>query len=457
MKKIFLILLLITAAVAQAQSPVKGYWQGWIHITANDSLTMGMYVTEYDDSLQVELDSPDQYSVGIKTDAATFSDNLITWKQKSLYASYKGTYNPETQTIEGKFTQGGKSLPLTFYRGYERTVINRPQEPQPPYPYEETEIVLKDRKNQYNLVTGTLTLPKEQPKALVILVSGSGWQDRDETIFGHKPFKVIADDLTRKGYAVFRYDDLPTAVFINATTYDFADAVQLIMDSLSQLPRLKDVPVGLAGHSEGSLVSFITAAKDKRVQFIISLSGVAQEMTDVLMYQIRVLSSGDPQVEQVMKVSEGMYQAVRKSPSPAAARENVAKVWDSYANKMTPEEQKMNKMTVMDKVAAIQNLCTPWFYELLKYQPKQSLKKIQCPVLAIGGTKDTQVEAKSNLPLMEKYLPKNPSHQFVTIESANHLLQICETGQLEEYAKIEQTISPEVLTIISEWLSKIVK
>ena len=217
-----------------------------------------------------------------------------------------------TATFQGECVQHKIHLPCTLARGATRKVFRRPQTPTPPYPYHTEDITFKNRAGKYPLILGTLTLPDSTPKALVILISGSGWQDRDESICGHKPFAVLADTLTKAGYATFRYDDLPSAVFRKSPTYDFADAVKLILDSLSLRPDLKYVKTGLLGHSEGSLVAFMVAAEDPRIQFTIHLGGVAQPFDEILLYQNIALSKAsntlsDKQIEYSTKINKDIY------------------------------------------------------------------------------------------------------------------------------------------------------
>lgn len=465
MKKILILSIFVNSIFiicAQNINPVIfGYWQGKVSISASDSLTVGLNISQIGDSVSVELDSPDQYVTGIPASHFEFKDSLISWKIVSLSASYKGTLSSSKHQMIGKFTQRGASMPLTLTKSGNRLVINRPQEPKPPYPYKEEEIRLWDKNHRYYLINGTLTTPTGPAKALVILITGSGWQDRDETIFGHKPFKVIADNLTRQGYAVFRYDDFPPAIMQKSTTLDFKDGVRLIMDTMLKRTEFQHIPTGLLGHSEGSLVAFITAAEDKRVDFVISLSGVGQPMKDILLYQLaaieRTNDAGgmkltDNEIANSVLISGKLYDVVIKAKTPEQAKTAYSKYWDKYTADIPEATKQRLNLTKENKIQSMNELCSPWFFTILHLNPKDYLKKMTCPVLAIGGSKDLQVEAKSNLQLMQEYLKKNTDNQFITVESANHLLQICNTGNPSEYGKIEQTIAPQVLEVIDKWM-----
>lgn len=458
MKNIFISISILLCSFTCWAQDISGYWQGHLHISSNDSLAVGIFVKQ-GDSLLIELDSPDQYVIGISAAQVSFSDSVLKWKAPSVNASFTGKLSDDGLRIEGTFTQGSK-LPLTLKRGHERTTLNRPQTPLPPFPYSEEEIRFKDKEGKYVLINGTLTMPQQQPRALVILLTGSGWQNRDEELFAHKPFFVIADHLTRLGYAVFRYDDFPQAVFAKSTTFDFADGVTLILDSFARRSDLQTLKTGLLGHSEGSLVAEIVAARDERISFIINLGGVAQDIPDVMLYQIRATNTADStmteaEIDNTVALSRQLYQALYKSKNRDKAFNTLTKIWDKQAATLTPEEQVRYGVTPKRKLAVLQQICSPWFYTFFHFSPSSYLKKIKCPVLAIGGEKDLQVDAVTNNALFKQYLPKNAHHKFIVEPAANHLLQPCTTGSPDEYGHIEITIKPEVLQTIGEWLETV--
>ena len=449
--KITFMLLLLTCTLS-AQN-IDGYWEGMLRISSADSLRLGMFVDMSGDTLHVELDSPDQYALGMAAENISYEGDTLSWRMKSIGASYTGVYDGTRFT--GTFTQNRQHFPLTLERGHERTVMRRPQTPQAPFPYLCEELHFRSRDGGVPLINGDLTMPESRkPTALYILISGSGWQDRDESIAGHKPFLVIADHLTRTGNAaVFRYDDFPPAVFRKSTTFDFADGVQLIMDSLLVRPELAELPVYLLGHSEGSIVAFIVAAKDRRVSGIVTLGGVAQPMHKVLLYQLRAISEANhelspAEIDNSFRISEELYSLVRKSKTPQEAAKLIGAFWDEQCAKLTPEEQKRYNMTMTGKITAIQQLTSPWFFTFFHFDPKKHIKKVHCPVIAINGEKDLQVDAVANQTLMRRYLSKKWPHQFHIIPSANHLLQTCTTGSPDEYGAIEETICPGVLELI---------
>ena len=282
MKHLLNLLLLTIAATLSAQN-LSGYWEGKIGITKTDSLTVGLQIDYQGDTLYAELDSPDQYFTGQPVSGLTFADSAIAFRVPDFGLNYEGTLSADGQRFTGTCTQYGRKFDCTLSLGATRKFFPRPQTPTPPYPYRTEEVHFRDRSGKKPLINGTLTLPQGQPKGLIIFISGSGWQDRDESLFAHKPFAVIADTLTKAGFATYRYDDFPAAIFRKSTTYDFADGVRLILDSLLQRVELQGLEVGLLGHSEGSLVASMVAADDKRIAFTIHLGGVAQPRRALLL------------------------------------------------------------------------------------------------------------------------------------------------------------------------------
>ncbi len=453
--KLFSIILCISIVSVAFSQSIDGYWEGTVSLPGNTSLRIGFSISQKD-SLHVEMDSPDQYVTGIATQNVSFQDSILKIGIPSINASFNGKLSAEGD-ISGTFRQGMK-LPLTLTRGHERLVLSRPQTPQEPFPYLTEDLVFKSRDNKYDLINGTLTLPEDgKPTALYILISGSGWQNRDEDILGHKPFAVIADHLTRnKAAAVFRYDDYPASLFAKSTTLDFADGVQLIIDSLSLRPELAGLPITLIGHSEGSLVAYIAAYKDNRISKIITLGGVAQPIREVLNYQIRAIAETENQyspdeINLTASISDKLYKAVEKSKTREQATKKIAKILDNETAKLSLEEQQRYNLTPTNKLSTIQQLCSPWFFTLFHLNPKDYITQLHCPIFAINGEKDLQVEAEANQLLMRQYLPKDQKFSAYKVPNANHLLQPCTSGAPGEYGKIETTILPEVLQKIAEF------
>ena len=454
---LFSILFLCAACTLPAQN-LSGYWEGKIGITKTDSLTIGLQIDYQGDTLYAELDSPDQYFTGQPVSKVSFKDSVLSFRVPEFGLSYNGSLSADGRSFDGICTQHGQKFGCRLSQGAQRKSFPRPQTPVPPYPYRTEEVNFRDRDGKRGLVYGTLTMPKEQPKGLVIFISGSGWQDRDETICAHHPFAVIADTLTKAGFATYRFDDLPTAIFRKSTTFDFADAVQLILDSLLQRTDLQNVKVGLLGHSEGSLVATIVASKDKRVGFTIHLGGVAQPFDEILLYQSEAINraSGklsEKEISNSVAINRQIYEGITKSKSKEEALERIGKIWDELSSQLTEDERQKYNMTPEGKFTMIQTFSSPWFYTLFHIDVDKYLKKCKkTPILAISGEKDLQIDAVYTLNNINKYLDKGVYHQENLILGANHLLQPCTTGSPDEYGHIETTIAPEVLEIIVHWL-----
>ena len=440
-----------------AAQDIPGYWEGKIGITKKDSLTVGLQLEYRADTLYAELDSPDQYFTGQPVTDLQFADSVLSFCVPEFKLSYEGRISPDGQRFTGICTQYGKHFECILSLGAQRKSFPRPQTPVPPYPYRMEEVNFRDRDGKKPLIYGTLTLPKEQPKGLVIFISGSGWQDRDESLYAHKPFAVIADTLTKAGFATYRYDDFPSAIFRKSTTYDFADGVRLILDSLLQREDLQNLKIGLLGHSEGSLVASIVAADDKRVGFTIHLGGIAQPFEEILLYQSEAIfrASGtltDKEIENSIAINRHIYDIFKKSKNNEEAVDKISQYWDHLSTQLTEDEKQKYNITPTGRLSMIQTFSSPWFYTLFQIDPKKYLKKIKTPVLAIAGEKDLQVEGIQTFINMQRYLKTNPQNEFHPMPGLNHLLQPCTTGSPDEYGNIETTIAPEVLDIIVHWL-----
>ena len=460
MKKILFCLLtllcVLPLSVSAQMKALIGLWQGKMAV-GGDSLTLVLVVERQGDSLNVVLDSPDQYVTDIKVDECFFVNDTLRFSVRDLNAAYVGRY--DGQRIKGRFTQYGRRMKLNLSPATERRLFPRPQEPLPPYPYREVELSFP-----YDIalppINGTLTLPTDAaPAAVVIMLTGSGRQDRDETIFRHKPFKVIADYLTRRGFAVFRYDDPPYSTFAKQTTFDFARQAQVVFDTLSARPELAGVPVGFLGHSEGGMVAWIAAATQSKTAFVISLAGMGTSISEILLYQNRAIGEkaglSVAQLRSNDHLNSSIYEIVEKAKTPEAAGKKLDAFFKNYTKKMTEEQRKAAHLTDIEMAAIRAQVISPWMFTLFHIQPVDYLRQVRCPVLALNGDRDLQVEAAANLAGIKAGLLKSPSVTFRTLPGLNHLMQECETGTVKEYGEIEQTMSPQVLERIGEWLDGI--
>lgn len=458
----FLSFFLFFGTQLNAQSiTTEKSWEGTLKISDKDSLKLVLTLNFQNDSLiGAEFDSPDQFVYGIKTSSSKIKNDTLKVVSKQISAHFIAVLN-ESGAYEGVFTQRNSKKKLLLIPITERPTLKRPQEPKPPYDYIESELIIKDRFGA-PLIKGTLTFPSKPLKGTVVLITGSGWQDRDETIFGHKPFKVIADYLTNAGYAVYRYDDRGSALFEKSTTFDFVSDVQLIVNYFKNDSKHNSQKIGLLGHSEGGLVAFMAAAENPKIDFIISLAGCGEQFSKIILYQAEIFAKAegftDEEVKETLEISSKIYKMLSKVDSSAVAAAKFKEIVADYSKKMTPEQRIKYKLTDSDVLSQIGTITSPWFMNIFKIKPENYLQKIECPVYALNGEKDLQVNYATNLPIIKKYISKkSPLNKVESFPNLNHLFQECETGLLDEYGKIEQTISPKVLESILLWMDTVCK
>ena len=451
MKNFILPFTLLISFYSFAQ--IEGTWNGAIEIPGN-KLPFVVHITKENGELKATSDSPNQNAYGLEMSSIRFENNTLHLSQDQMRMTYEGTLTDQ-QNIMGTFKQGTYSFPLNLTKGALK--INRPQEPKAPFTYNADDITFENKKAGIKLA-GTLTSPKEKGKyPAVILVSGSGPQDRDETIMGHKPFLLLADYLTQNGYVVLRYDDRGVANsegdFSDATTSDFATDTEAAVEFLKKQKNIDPKKIGILGHSEGALVAQIIAAKTKDVAFIISMAGPAVEIDKLMITQKAEMerASGIPELAIKMneKVFGDVYKILKKdSTNQEAKNEIVAYLKNDPVYKNVSEKEIQSLVNqVLDK----------WFRAFISYNPKENLSKISSKVLALNGEKDLQVLAKENLEGWKNGLLHNKNVTVKSYPDLNHMFQKANTGLIDEYGTIETTIEPFVLEDIVNWLNENVK
>ena len=413
---ILTLLFALVALTGQAQvnptTALLGSWSGKLKVGAM-SLTLVLHLEQAEGYVVATLDSPDQGAKGIPAFKEFLSDDSIAVKIESIGMTYRARL--KEGKLDGTFMQNGIKIPLELTKGV--VEAKRPQCPQPPYPYTTEEVTFCNEADGATLA-GTLTWPtgydpksKKKP-AVVLFVSGSGQQNRDEEVFNHKPFLVIADYLARQGIATLRYDDRATGKSVggevkNATSADFMRDAAAGLDYLRS--RKAFGKVGIIGHSEGGLIAFMLGAKQK-TDFIVSLAGPGVKGDTLLAAQAnRILTlSGQPANMTVKKCRQ---------------QETVQQI--------------------------------PWLQWYIDYDPSDDIRKTRCPVFALNGDRDCQVISSLNLTAIQRLLPASKKNLTKEYPDLNHLFQHCTTGLATEYGQIEETISPEVLQDIAEWINSI--
>ncbi|WP_297033773.1 alpha/beta hydrolase [Prevotella sp.] len=427
MKALRTLTSVVFAMMAFAANAQEGTWNGELNVMGNKVPLVFNFSTN-----GCTIDSPSQGVNGIQAEKTVKDDGTISVKVGMIGATFEGKMTDGE--IKGTYVQNGFQLPLTLKPG--KQVVKRPQTPVPPFPYKEEGVSFTNAQYTFN---GTLTLPENYSKntPVVLMVTGSGQQNRDEELFSHKPFAVIADALARQGIASLRYDDRgwgdKSVNFADFTTDDFRQ------DAAAALPLLRKRfnKVGILGHSEGGTIAMMLAAEGK-ADFIVSLAGMAISGKETLIMQNRQAMSaiGLPK-ETVDSYCNSISKALDEIASGKKASEiNIDDV-----------PQALKPITIK----ALQQADTPYIRHFLTVDVGKLLPEIKCPVLALNGTKDTQVDCDANTTRIEKGLA-NCKHSIKKIDGVNHLFQHCNTGIVTEYQQIEETISPEVLQEVAKWI-----
>ncbi len=460
---LIIVLLIINTLNTEAQSDKKalaGTWLGNLEVAAvNLRLVFNISFNDRD-SLTATLDSPDQGAKDIPLGKVTLTSDSLHIDAPLLLGRYTGKFLSDT-TITGIWTQSGQSFPVNLQKLPASFILTRPQEPQPPFPYHSEEVIIPNKK--FNIfLSGTLTIPEgEGPFPAAILITGSGAQNRDEAIMGHKPFLVIADYLTRNGIAVLRYDDRGVGKsqgnYTDATTADLATDAAAALLFLKEHSKIDPSAIGLIGHSEGGLIACITGASNPDIAFIISLAGTGVKGEQIFFRQqadiARLSGAREEAIKQAAKTNRKLYNIVKKEKDDLVAEEKVMVKYVKILKKQKKSSREIeNSVDQLQRTFGAQ--VYPWFRFFLITDPADYWKKVKCPVLALNGEKDTQIAADVNLTAIEKALRSGGNTNIRTIKfpGLNHLFQHCRSGLPAEYGKIEETISPEVLEAMASWI-----
>ena len=414
-------------------------------------MEMAFNIKAAENGYSATLEVPAQGAFDVPVDKTVFQDNHLQMTLSAMGASYSGTLKGEA--IEGEFTQHGMAFPLNLARGEKEAPKARPQDPQMPFNYRAEEVTFTNKK-EGNTLAGTLTIPEgDGPFPALVLVSGSGQQNRDEELMNHRPFWVIADYLSRRGVAVLRYDDRgmggSTGEVLNANSLDFSYDAEAAFDFLLNRKEINASQVGILGHSEGGIINFMVAERRPEVAFLVSLAGPAVNGIEVLKEQQAAILRAQGMTEEMVKFSGNanaqMFDIIEASNDRVEADTLLRQLLKGWGYNEELTEQTVGQMA------------SPWMYYFLKYDPTDAIVKTNCPALLLNGSKDLQVLASQNLPAYEKIIAEHGKTNLTLREmpDLNHLFQHCETGSPTEYVEIEETISPEVLEAIVEFVKGI--
>ena len=440
---------------------ITGSWLGELEIPNTAKLRMGITIIKTTgNSYKAVLNIIDQATGDIPCDEVIHKNDSVIIRINGLGIEIAGIIDPQHKSIMSEFRQRGGIFPVLFSRVDKLPELSRPQEPKKPYPYNEENVVFENKKAGIKLA-GTLTFPKSKTRIpAVILVTGSGQQDRNEEIGRHKPFWIIADYLTRHGIAVLRVDDRgiggSTGNFDLSTTGDFAEDALAGITFLKSRQEINPKKIGIIGHSEGGMIAPLAASMSSDVAFIVSMAGVFTNFEDVvidqILNQLKLQGIKDEDIELERNWRKKIYSLAKEDTDSASAAKNL---WEIY-DKLTEDEVARLNWPRGRQNAQIKLVLNPWWRYILAMDNKTILINVKCPVLAIYGELDQQVIPDKNIPIIEEAMNEGGNKDFMVkkLPGLNHLFQTAKTGSEYEYFRIEETISPKALNIISDWILK---
>jgi len=464
--RIALVAIALTSLVAKpthAQAPahgVEGIWQG----SLQGMLRIVFHIERGEGGrLRVTMDSPDQGATGLAVDSVAFEGDSLHLVLPRLMAGYAGRIEASGDSINGAWRQGGYNLPLNLKRTDKTPEVRRPQEPKPPYPYAEDTVRVENRAAGVSLA-GTLTTPSGPgPFPCAVLITGSGPEDRDEAIFGHRPFFVLADHLTRHGIAVLRLDDRGVGAsrgrFRTATSEDFASDILSAVSFLTTRPGIDRKHIGLIGHSEGGLIAPMVATRSKDVAFIVLMAGPGIPGDSLLLLQgaamRRLTGANEEFIARESAARRRVNALIRAGADSVTIMQASRELVTQQMSGLTDDERRAVGDIDSLTIAATRPLLSPWFRFFMGYDPAPTLRKVRCPVLALNGSKDFQVPPQEDLAAIEAALKAggNRHSSVKQLPGLNHLFQTAATGSITEYGTIEETIAPVALDAMSDWIT----
>ncbi len=458
--------LLIFSATARAQAPAappSGNWTGTLTVSGTTLHLVCHFTPKPDGTFSGTFDSVDQGAMGLPFSTVQVTGQTVHLEASALGASFSGTLDAAGKTISGHWTQGGGSLPLILTKTTRVAVLDRPQEPHPPFPYTSTDVTFPGGASGVTLA-GTLTTPLGAgPFPAVVLISGSGPNARDEVVFGHKPFLLLADTLTRRGIAVLRYDKRgigqSTGSYTLATTADFAADAQAAVTYLTTQGKINPHKIGLLGHSEGGMIAPMVASRHpSETAFIVLMAAPGMGGEKLLLAQSALIGKAEgatpAEVAQNGAIQKVTFTIAKREADPAVRQAKVQAAIVKFIASLSPADKAQIGNPAVFAEAQSKAFASPWMHYFLTCDPQPALEKTRCPVLALDGSKDLQVPPAEDLALIGQAL-KAGGNSNVTVRelpNLNHLFQTCTTGSPSEYAKIPETMAPIALTTIGDWI-----
>lgn len=454
-------------AATEPARALAGYWRGGLYQGDAMIFRLGLeFAPVACGQVHVTMDSPDQNTENLPVTSMRMAGDSLFYEMTYLGASFRGRVAPGGAAVTGEWSQGGNRIAMRLERSDSAASFARPQDPQPPFPYVAEEVTYLNAHDGTRLA-GTLTIPQgEGPFPAAVLITGSGAQNRDEAIMGHRPFLVIADHLTRNGIAVLRADDRgvggSSGNTMSATIADNAHDVRAAVALLRQHPKIDAARVGLIGHSEGGWVAPIVANDSAGVAFVIMLAGPAVSGEEILYAQTRAIAEASAVPAAVIEGSEAvsrkLYAIVKSEPDSARAMRAMLALTDTVLRTLPPDQRAAldsawNQPGRADQLReGLVVTTTPWFRFLLTYDPREALGALRVPVLALFGGRDLQVPPAQSVPILERLWARHPDATIHVFPELNHLFQHATTGLVAEYATLEETFAPAALEMMTAWI-----
>ncbi|MDB5719678.1 MAG: alpha/beta hydrolase [Alphaproteobacteria bacterium] len=446
--------LVLTRGQAAAKPVVAGLdgdWDGALDLGGMGKLRLVFHVRTVSTGTSATVESPDQGSGSLPFAAIRRDGATITLEAPAVGARFEGVLSGDGKSLTGHWTQGGNStvlvMTLRAAGAPAPAALNRPQMPKRPFPYREVEVSY-DNPAGHDRLAGTLTLPPGGgPFPAALLITGSGPQDRDETLLGHKPFLVLADALTRRGIAVLRVDDrgigASTGDFPHATTADFATDTEAGMVFLASRPEIDRRRIGLIGHSEGGLIAPMVAARNPSVAWVVMLAGPGVNGDRIIVEQQHLIAAAagatPDQLAHNDALTRHMLDALERAPDAATAERDAKAILAAEGKGQAGD-------------AAAATMASDWYRGFLRTDPAPALRALRVPVLALSGSLDLQVPPSDNVPALRAALAGNRDATVTELPGLNHLFQTARTGAVAEYQQIEETIAPSVLRMVGDWI-----